>query len=85
MDNLWQLQDAKSKFSELVNRVLTQGTQIVTRHGKKTVVIMPYDQYEKLLHPQDSLTKFLLSSPLAGTDLNLDRDKSLPRESDIEP
>jgi prevent-host-death family protein len=47
MNNIWQLQDAKSSFSELVDRALTQGTQIVTRCGKKTVAITPYVEYER--------------------------------------
>jgi prevent-host-death family protein len=34
MNNIWQLKVAKSKFSEVVERALAQGTQIVTRHGK---------------------------------------------------
>ena len=46
MNNIWQLQDAKSKFSEVVEKAIHEGTQIVTKRGKKTVVVMPYDEYE---------------------------------------
>ena len=43
MDNIWQLlQEAKSKFSELVERTKAQGVQIVTRYRKKTVVVLPF-------------------------------------------
>ncbi len=85
MHNIWQLQDAKSKFSELVERAITQGAQIVTRRGKKTVVVMPYDEYERLTQPKGNLSQFLLNSPLAGSELEFERDKSLPRNMDIEP
>ena len=81
MDNLWQLQDAKSKFSEVVERALAQGAQIVTRRGKKTVVIMPFEEYERLTHQGGSLAQFLLTSPLAGSELTIERDKSLPRKN----
>ena len=49
MDNIWQLQDAKSKFSEVVNCALSQGVQIVTKHGKKAVVVMSFTEYEKMI------------------------------------
>ena len=84
MSNIWQLQDAKSRFSELVERAISQGTQIVTRRGKKAVVVMPYEEYERLTQPKENLAQFLLASPLAGSELVIERDKSLPRAIEIE-
>ena len=85
MNNIWQLQDAKSKFSEVVERALAHGTQIVTRRGKKTVVVMPFEEYERLTQRGGSLAQFLLASPLAGSELSIERDKSQPRNIEIEP
>ena len=85
MNNIWQLQDAKSKFSEVVEHALSQGTQIVTCRGKKTVVVMPFEEYEKLTHQSGSLAQFLLSSPLADSELSFERNKDLPRAIGIEP
>lgn len=85
MNNIWQLQEAKSKFSELVERALANGVQIVTRRGRKTVVIMPFEEYERLSRRTDSLVEFLLASPLAGSELNIERDKRGPRNIEIEP
>jgi prevent-host-death family protein len=85
MNNIWQLQDAKSKFSEVVDRALKQGAQIVTRRGRKTVVVIPFEEYERLTHKKGSLVQFLLASPLAGSDLTIERDQSLPRSIEIEP
>ncbi|MCD4671047.1 MAG: type II toxin-antitoxin system Phd/YefM family antitoxin [Anaerolineaceae bacterium] len=85
MNNNWQLQTAKSKFSELVERTLHHGAQVVTRHGKKVVVIVPFEEYEQLTRPKESLTQFLIASPLAGSELSIDRDKSMPRKIEIEP
>ncbi|HPH95034.1 MAG TPA: type II toxin-antitoxin system Phd/YefM family antitoxin [Anaerolineaceae bacterium] len=84
MDNIWQLQEAKSKFSEMVDRALTEGVQIVTRRGAKAVVVIPFDEYERLTRPEVPLSHFLLASPLAGSEINVDRDRSLPREIGIE-
>ncbi len=83
-NNIWQLQDAKSKFSEVVERALAQGAQIVTRRGRKTVVVMPFDEYERLSKPGQRLSQFLRESPLSGADLDVARSKDLPRQSEIE-
>lgn len=85
MNNIWQLQEAKSKFSELVERALANGVQIVTRRGRKTVVILPFEEYERLSRRTSSLAQFLLASPLAGSELNVERDKREPRSIEIEP
>ncbi|MEW5872319.1 MAG: type II toxin-antitoxin system Phd/YefM family antitoxin [Chloroflexota bacterium] len=85
MNNIWQIQEAKSKFSELVDRALAQGAQIVTRRGRKAVVVMPFAEYERLTRQGGNLAQFLLSSPLAGSELILDRDRDLPGDVEIEP
>ncbi len=84
MNNIWQLQEAKSRFSEVVEKALAQGVQIVTRRGRKTVVILPYDEYQRMIKPEDSLVQFLLDSPLRGSSLEIERDQSLPRDLEIE-
>ena len=85
MDNIWQLQEAKSKFSQVVERALAQGAQIITRRGRKAVVVLPYAEYERLTRGDSSLAQFLLASPLAGSELSIHRDADLPREIGIEP
>jgi antitoxin Phd len=85
MNNIWQLQEAKSKFSQVVDRTLEKGVQIVTRRGRKTVVILPFDEYERLMKHTESLSQFLLASPLVGSDLVIERDESTPRDLEIEP
>ncbi|MDO8670449.1 MAG: type II toxin-antitoxin system Phd/YefM family antitoxin [Dehalococcoidia bacterium] len=84
MNDVWKLQDAKNRFSELVDRVLKDGAQIVTRHGERVVVVLPYDEYEKITKPEENLVQFLLNSPLAGSELVIERDRSLPRDIGIE-
>lgn len=84
MNNIWQLQEAKSKFSEVVEQTLRHGAQIVTRRGIKAVVVLPYEEYQRLTAPKDSLAHFLLTSPLANSELSLQRDKEYPRTIEIE-
>jgi prevent-host-death family protein len=72
---IWQLQDAKSKFSQLVNRAIKDGPQIVTRHGQEVVVIVSMAEYQQMTQPKPSLLTLLLESPLAGSGLAIERDQ----------
>jgi prevent-host-death family protein len=45
MNKTWQLQDAKSRFSEVVERASQGEVQIVTKHGQNTVAIISYQEY----------------------------------------
>ncbi len=40
MGQTWQLQEAKNRFSEVVDEALTEGPQVVTRRGEEVVVIV---------------------------------------------
>jgi prevent-host-death family protein len=84
MTDQWQLQDAKNRFSEVVERALSRGAQVITRRGKKVVVVLPYQDYERMNRPSTNLAEFLLKSPFAESDIFVDRDKSLPRDTEIE-
>lgn len=78
MGMVWQLQEAKNKLSEVVDRALKDGPQEITKHGKKTAVLLAMSEYERLKHRKGTLADFFKQSPLAGIDLN--RRKDLPRE-----
>ena len=73
----WQLQDAKNRFSEVVNKALRDGPQVVTRRGEKTVVIISVDQYQRLVKPKEDIIDFFQKSPLRGEDLDLARKKTV--------
>ena len=66
-------QDAKNHFSEIVNKALRDGPQVVTRRGKKAVVIMSVEQYQSLVRPKVNIVDFFQESPLRGQDLDLTR------------
>jgi prevent-host-death family protein len=72
--NSWPLQDAKARFSELVNRALSAGTQIVTRHGKPVVAVVSIAEYARLTTRAMSLGAFLASAPRAVLDVDRSRD-----------
>ena len=76
----WQLQEAKNKFSEVVEKALKVGPQIVTRRGVETVVVMSVEQYRRLTRPESDIADFFMKSPLRGSGLEIERDKGPARE-----
>lgn len=83
IENHWQLQDAKNKFSNLVEKAQHNGPQVVTKHGKDAVVVLSIEEYKKLIKPKTNLVKFFQSSPLVKEDLDLSRSKEIPRDIEL--
>ena len=80
MSSVWALQDAKSKFSAVVNRACEVEPQIVTRHGQPVVVMSSYSEYRKLSEPARSPIDVLLGGPKVDGGLRTQRDKSAARK-----
>ena len=76
----WQLQEAKAKFSELVRKATFEGPQEVTVRGQEQVVVIAKKTYETLLHPKPSFWELMSNSPIKGIDLDIERDRSFPRD-----
>jgi len=76
----WPLYEAKNKFSELIDKALSQGPQVVTRRGEEVAVVLSSKEYERLKKSELGLVAFFRSSPLVGIELDLERDKTLPRD-----
>lgn len=72
----WQLQEAKQKFSEVVNRSMKEGPQFVTRRGEEVAVVVSVADYYRLLDEGgDEVKNFLLSGPELP-DLDIRRDEA---------
>jgi prevent-host-death family protein len=65
----WAVAEAKAKFSEVVEQALNEGPQEITRNGKQAVTVISTKELEKLRKPKQSLSEFLLNSPLRGSGL----------------
>lgn len=44
----WQVQDAKARFSELLETTIEKGPQIVTRRGVEAAVLVPIEEWHRL-------------------------------------
>jgi antitoxin Phd len=76
----WQVYDAKARFSELLDEVLKNGPQIVTRRGVETAVLVPIDEWKLLKGGKQESIKDILLDPNAPQDLYLPpRRKFHPR------
>lgn len=78
----WQLQEAKQKFSQLVQRALDEGPQAVTRHGETVVVVVSAEEFRQLTGGKPDFTHFLLSGPDLSK-LDLSRAPDRPRDIDL--
>lgn len=83
MENYWQLQYAKNKFSSLVDKAQQNGPQFVTKHGKEAVVVLSINEYRRLVKPKTSLVNFFHNSPLAQENIDLARSKEIPRDVEL--
>jgi antitoxin Phd len=70
----WPLQDAKNKFSEVVDTSITKGPQIISRRGHNTAVLISYEEYQELTKPKKNLKQLLYNSGFH--ELDITRDKS---------
>jgi prevent-host-death family protein len=58
----WPVQDAKAKFSEMLDLCVTSGAQIVTRRGLETAVLVPIEEWQRLRqNAKPSLYEALMS------------------------
>jgi prevent-host-death family protein len=76
VSNVWTLQDAKNRFSELVRNAIDVGPQTVTRRGEPAVVIVAAADYNRDNQPALSLWEAIRPSGFVGADLNIERDRS---------
>jgi len=82
-DNIWQLQEAKSKFSQLVEAAISNKPQFVTKHGDNAVVVLSFEDYKKMIKPQTDIVTFLRDSPLTEIDLTTLRNTDYPRNIEL--
>jgi antitoxin Phd len=69
--NTWPVQDAKARFSELLDACVNEGPQLVTRRGAETAVLVPITEWKRLSNSALPSLKSLLLSDIGRADLKL--------------
>lgn len=76
----WQLQEAKNKFSQVVENAVNDGPQVITKRGVEVAIVVSFAEYQKMIATRGKLSTFFRESPLVGVELDLARDKSDVRQ-----
>ena len=65
----WPVQDAKARFSELLEACIADGAQMVTKRGAEAAVLVPVSEWRRLQAAARPSLKQLLLSDMARTDM----------------
>jgi len=79
----WPVQDAKSRFSELLKACLANGPQTISRRGVPQVVMVPLEQWQQVTAKQPTVKDLLLDNT-ARFDIELP-PRGQGRHRQIEP
>jgi antitoxin Phd len=65
--HIWPVQDAKARFSELLDTCLKDGPQVVSRRGTEAAVLVPIDDWRRLQQSaRPTLKELLLANAPRG-------------------
>jgi prevent-host-death family protein len=79
----WPVATVKARLSEVIDRVLTQGPQSITRNGRPVAVIVSIEEWERKTKRKGNLAEFFAASPLRNSGVRIERAKDGPREIDL--
>jgi prevent-host-death family protein len=68
---VWPVQDAKARFSELLETCLREGPQVVTKRGAETAVLVPVEDWRRLQRSARPTLKELLLADAPRAELPL--------------
>jgi prevent-host-death family protein len=77
----WQIQTAKNRFSELVEKASRGEPQLVTKNNKPIAYVIDVKTYEKKIKGEKkSMKTVLLSRPHKGIEIDMSRDGDSGRD-----
>jgi prevent-host-death family protein len=79
----WQVQEAKARFSELLETTLKDGPQVVTRRGTEAAVLVPIEEWRRLQRSSRPGLKALLLGPGSRFDDLVPARRALRRRKPV--
>ena len=79
---VWQVQDAKTRLSELIERARTEGPQTITRHGAERAIVLSIEDYRALASHKPDFKAYLLGGPKVD-DFSVERDPDTGRAVEL--
>jgi prevent-host-death family protein len=84
MDNdLWTVAEAKARLSEVIEHAQQEGPQVITRNGRRAVVVVDAEEWERRTKRSGNLAEFFAASPLRGSGVKIRRSKDRMRPTDL--
>jgi antitoxin Phd len=80
----WPVQDAKARFSELLDASVEKGAQIVTRRGVEMAVLVPIEEWRRLHSAAPPSLKTLLLAPQPRFERLIPNRRKLRRRTPME-
>ncbi len=78
----WQLQQAKTRLSEVIEEAHSRGPQIITRHGAERAVVLSIGDYRALIAHKPNLKEYLLGGPKVDS-FEIEPDSDMGREIEL--
>jgi len=78
----WQVNEAKSRFADLIRQAEKNGPQVITRHGADKVVVLSIEEYLRLKAVQPNFKDYLLAGPRLD-DFEVDRPDDRGRKIEL--
>lgn len=75
----WQVQEAKTRLSEVIEKARSEGPQTITRHGEERVVVVSVEDYRALVGKRPDFKSHLLGGPKVD-DFTIERDRDTGRD-----
>jgi len=77
---VWTVAEAKAKFSEIIERAMSEGPQTITRKGRTAAVVVGAEEWQRKTSRVGNLAEFFAASPLRGSNLKIRRSKQPARK-----
>ena len=79
----WTVAEAKAKFSEIIERAMSEGPQTITKRGRTAAVVVGAEEWERKTKRSGNLAEFFAGSPLRRSELKVRRNKARPRKMSL--
>jgi antitoxin Phd len=80
----WPVQDAKARFSELLDASVEKGPQIVTRRGVETAVLVPVEEWRRLNAVAPPVLRRCCSRPTLDSRIRFNPRRKFRRRPPVE-
>lgn len=79
----WAVAQAKARFSRVIDRAISEGPQLITRSGRKAVVVVSAKEWQRKAQVEGNLAEFFAASPLRGAPIRITRSKAKRRPIEL--